>query len=150
MNSGNLTIVPASSEHFEDISALLESVGLPIEGVAEHLQNFFLVVDDKNKAVGCVGLEIYGRFALLRSVAVSETAQGSGIGSRLTKKAIQYAKENDIAEILLLTTTAKDFFANRFGFIEVNRNDYDKQFSDSPEWHLPRCSAAVVMKLELK
>lgn len=150
MSGGTLTIVPASPEHFADVSALLESVGLPIEGVAEHLQNFFLAIDDKNKAVGCVGLEIYGRFALLRSVAVSDSAQGSGIGSRLTEKAIEHAKENDIAEILLLTTTAKDFFVNRFRFVEVNRFDYDEKFSASPEWHLPRCSSAVVMKLETR
>ena len=150
MNGEKLKIVPPKPEHFADVSALLESVGLPIEGVAEHLQNFFLAVDDKNKAVGCVGLEIYGRFALLRSVAVSDSAQGSGIGSRLTEKAIDYAKEKDITEILLLTTTAKDFFADRFGFVEVNRDDYDEKFTDSPEWHLPRCSSAVVMKLEIR
>lgn len=149
MNGEKLTIVSASFNQFEDVSALLESVGLPIEGVAEHLQNFFLAIDDKNKIVGCVGLEIYEPFALLRSVAVSDSAQGSGIGSQLTEKAIEHAKENDISEILLLTTTAKDFFVNRFGFVEVTRNDYEIHFAGSPEWHLPRCSSAVVMKLKI-
>ena len=52
--------------------------------------------------------------------------------------------------MVLLTTTARDFFARRFGFTEADRAEFDSQLSGSTEWGLPRCSSAVCMALDMK
>jgi N-acetylglutamate synthase-like GNAT family acetyltransferase len=59
---------------------------------------------------------------------------------------LESAAAGGIGEIVLLTTTARDFFARRFGFEEAERGDYEGRLSQSPEWRLPRCSTAAFMR----
>lgn len=150
MNNEKITIAAATTAELDDVLSLLSAVGLPLEGVAEHLDDFLLATDERGQLLGCAGLERYGESALLRSVAVRGALKGAGIGSRLTARTLEHAKETGIKEVVLLTTTAREFFARRFGFADVSRSDYDARFSTSPEWSLPRCSSVAVMKLELR
>lgn len=87
---------------------------------------------------------------LLRSAAVAPGLQRSGVGSCLTSAQIERVAVDGIEKVVLLTSTARDFFARRFGFAEADRADYDGQLAGSPEWGLPRCSTAVCMALDLK
>ena len=100
--------------------------------------------------IGTIGPERHGNTALLRSAAVTPQYQGCGIGSRLTEQLLQQATNDGIERVVLLTTTAREFFERRFGFCETPRIRYDKELSDSSEWNLPRCSSAVCMSLDLK
>jgi N-acetylglutamate synthase-like GNAT family acetyltransferase len=68
----------------------------------------------------------------------------------LTARLLELAKVAGIEDVLLLTSTARDFFARRFGFTEANRADYDPQLANSSEWNLPHCSSAVLMRLEIQ
>ncbi|MGH9847124.1 MAG: GNAT family N-acetyltransferase, partial [Blastocatellia bacterium] len=96
-----------------------------------------------------VGQERYGDVALLRSLVVSPGEQRGGIGRALTARLLEEARGRGIREIVLLTTTARDFFTRHFRFEVVERNRFDTAFANSPEWHLPRCSSAVCMHLRL-
>lgn len=147
--SDNFVIESASSSDKADILNLLTQTNLPHDGVSEHLGSFLIARDESGAVLGCAGLELHGKIGLLRSVAVSPDLQKSGLGSRLVETVISEAKRNDLEEIILLTTTARDFFARRFDFVETTRENYNESLKDSPEWTLPRCSSAVVMKLSL-
>jgi hypothetical protein len=50
---------------------------------------------------------------------------------------------------VILTTTARDFFGRKFGFEVSGRDAYEGALARSPEWNLPRCSSAVLMRLNL-
>ncbi|MBP6820193.1 MAG: GNAT family N-acetyltransferase [Acidobacteria bacterium] len=130
------------------VLALLGEVNLPTEGVSEHFDEFLLAYD-REKLVGCVGQERYGDVMLLRSLAVSPDLQRGGLGKTLTTKLLDAALSNGVSEVVLLTTTAKDFFARQFGFAETARSDFDEVFASSPEWRLPSCSSAACMRLKL-
>jgi N-acetylglutamate synthase-like GNAT family acetyltransferase len=149
MTRGGLNISGASPSDLDEILSLLATVNLPPEGVKERLASFLVMRDAGGRLVGCAGLERHGDVGLLRSVAVAPGLQKSGAGSRLTGSAIEYAKANGVKEIVLLTTTARDFFARRFGFTEAGRGDYESRLAQSPEWNLPRCSSAAFMRLDL-
>jgi len=138
----------AEAREFDAVLALLGEVDLPAEGVAEHFGQFFVAREGEN-VVGCVGQERYGKVSLLRSLAVSPDLQRSGLGRALTKRLLDEAGSLGVSEIVLLTTTAADFFARHFGFTETERRGFDEAFADSPEWGLPRCSSAVCMRLLL-
>ncbi|MCA1630059.1 MAG: GNAT family N-acetyltransferase, partial [Acidobacteria bacterium] len=97
-----------------------------------------------------VGAERHGEVALLRSAAVAPDLRRSGLGSRLTAALIERARAEGAGEIALLTTTARDFFARKFGFAEAARADYEGRLAASPEWRLPRCSSAAFMRLSLR
>ncbi|MDX2044735.1 MAG: GNAT family N-acetyltransferase [Acidobacteriota bacterium] len=142
------TITRAAASELDEVLALLGEVNLPTEGVAEHFGGF-LVARDGDKLVGCVGQEQYGDVTLLRSLAVLPEAQRGGLGKALTARLLDEALAAGASEVVLLTTTAKDFFARQFGFAETARSNFDQTFTDSSEWCLPRCSAAVCMCLKL-
>ena len=146
----SISVSKASRADMDELLALLAVVNLPTEGVVDHIDHFWVARDIDNRLVGCAGLEMYGRLGLLRSVAVSPDSQHAGLGSKLTSAILDNAAEEDIEEVVLLTTTARDFFARRFGFIEADRADYNERLAASQEWSLPRCSSAAFMLLRLK
>jgi|SRR6185503_14856377 len=150
MNCENIAITDASSNDLREILDLLSQVQLPHDGVAENLSTFLIARDESSQLIATIGLEHHGNTALLRSAAVTPQYQGCGIGSRLTEQLLQQAKNDGIERVVLLTTTAREFFERRFGFCETPRVKYDKELSDSSEWNLPRCSSAVCMSLDLK
>ena len=150
MNCEKITITDASPDDLSDILTLLNEVQLPHDGVAEHINRFFVVKDESSRVVATIGLERHGNIALLRSAAVAPDYQHCGLGSRLTTHLLERATNDGIERVVLLTTTAKDFFARRFGFCETSRATYENDLADSSEWNLPRCSSAVCMSLDLK
>lgn len=149
MTSDHLKISGANSSDLDELLALLTTVKLPHDGVREHLASFVVARDRDGQLVGCAGLERHGNVGLLRSVAVSPERQHAGVGSRLTAAMLEYAAAHGIKEVVLLTTTARDFFARRFGFTEAKRADYDNRLAHSPEWLMPCCSSAAFMRLGL-
>ena len=143
------TIKPAIPSDKGAILGLLTALNLPPDGVSEHLGGFLVARNESGRLIACAGLERHGKLGLLRSVAVSPTFQKSGIGSKLIALMISEAEKTGIEEIILLTTTARDFFARRFDFVETTRENYNESLQNSPEWTLPRCSSAIVMRLPL-
>ena len=150
MNCENITIANASADDLPDILHLLSQVQLPHDGVAETVGGFLVARDDTARLIATIGLERHGNTALLRSAAVAPEYQGCGIGSRLTENLLERATNNGVERVVLLTSTAKEFFARCFGFRETPRTSFDKELAGSPEWNLPCCSSAVCMTLDLR
>ncbi|MGH9819914.1 MAG: GNAT family N-acetyltransferase [Pyrinomonadaceae bacterium] len=145
----NITIEAASPGDKASILDLLTDANLPLEGVEHFLTNYFVARKNSGRIVACAGFERHGDTCLLRSVAVLPSLQKTGIGVRIVRSILDEAKQTGVKQIVLLTTTARDFFARRFHFIETNRESYNEVLKASPEWTLPHCSTAVVMKLEM-
>jgi amino-acid N-acetyltransferase len=150
MNVENRRMSEASSDDLRDILDLLSQVQLPHDGVAENVSAFLVARDESSRLIGTIGLERHGNTGLLRSAAVSPEYQGSGVGSQLTAKLLERATNDGVERVVLLTSTASEFFARRFGFHETSRTLFDQDLSASSEWNLPRCSSAVCMSLDLR
>jgi N-acetylglutamate synthase-like GNAT family acetyltransferase len=145
----SVEINSAAPPDLAEILALLAAVELPTDGVAEHLAGFLVARDATGRLVGCVGLERYADLGLLRSLAVAPELQRTGLGSRLAAALIEHVAAAGVREITLLTTTARDFFARRFGFTEARRAVYESRLGASPEWRLQSCASAAFMRLPL-
>jgi amino-acid N-acetyltransferase len=102
------------------IFELLETSQLPTAGLELHLETA-LVVREQGEIIGCSALEMYGKYALLRSVAVAPAARGGGLGKQLVEAALNLARERGAVSVYLLTETAGAFFT-RFGFHPVARS----------------------------
>jgi amino-acid N-acetyltransferase len=150
MNCENINIADASSDDLTNILDLLSQVELPHDGVEENISGFLVARDESGGLIATIGLEQHGNTGLLRSAAVAPDYQGCGIGSQLTEELLQRATNNDVERVVLLTSTASEFFARRFGFCEASRAAFDKELAGSSEWSLPRCSSAVCMSLDLR
>ena len=136
-------IEPASDADGPSILQLLQEAGLPIDGLLEHLHTAF-VARDGAAIVGCAALEVYADGALLRSVAVSPTARGHGLGDRLTEAAITLAHSLRAPAVYLLTTTAESYFP-RFGFVPMTREQVPAGVQQSIEFRSACPASAVVM-----
>ncbi len=103
------------------IRQLLILCDLPEADIApEHLRHF-LVLKEKGQIIGVIGIEVFGRFGLLRSLAVDPRYRHRKFASQLTEKAEEYAASLKIESLYLLTMTAEGFFSKR-DYQRVQRN----------------------------
>ena len=138
----------ARSADLPRVLSLLNSAGLPTAGVAEAFSHF-VVAESEDQVIGAAGLEVYGASALLRSVVVEDSWQGSGVGRRLIENALDEAKQRAINDVFLLTTTAEHYFP-RFGFTCVNRESAAAEVQASVEFQGACPDTAVLMRKGLK
>jgi amino-acid N-acetyltransferase len=130
------------------VVALLEAEGLPAADLTEaHLRHFFFTGTDGAPSA-LVGLEIYGRDALLRSLVVSAVARTQGLGSALILHAEQYAAAHGVHALYLLTTTAESFFEHR-GYRRIDRAQAPPAISSTREFAslCPASSAFMIKQL---
>lgn len=150
----NFEIIQGSKSDFSAIAQLLDKVNLPTEGVAEHIENFLVIFDKENTSsdsliIGCVGLEIYQKNALLRSLAVHPTKQKIGLGNALADAVVEYAKKKGMRNLFLRTDTAEHFFVRK-GFHVISLKEIPDSIKQSVEFDSSVCSeSATNMKLSL-
>jgi amino-acid N-acetyltransferase len=142
---GKPKICPATTADEEHIRALLAGAQLPHEDIHEHLRNF-LVAKQNNAVVGAVGLEMYDRLALLRSLVVTSSYQGKGLGRMLYDRIVAYARLHGVREVYLLTTTADRLFRKQ-GFVQVDKKQLPAVIKETNEFkHLCPASAVCMTK----
>ena len=142
-----MNIQSAQSEHLDEILGLLGEAGLPLDGVAGHLDNFWVVTVD-GRVVGAIGLEIYDDRGLLRSLVVDAAQRGDGIGDRLVETLLGAARRQHIEEIYLLTETAPDYFLRR-EFERIDREAAHPAVRQSSEFTTLCPASAVCMRRRL-
>lgn len=113
----------ARGEDLEAIDALIIAEHLPAFRTGEFLDTFW-VLDREDRLVGCVGLEVYGRAALLRSVITSPELRGQGYGDVLVRKAFHEAQARRVKRLYLFTMDKAPFFA-RHGFERCTMDDFE-------------------------
>ena len=136
---------PADDLHLPCILKMLREANLPIEGVEENLSQF-LVGTTLPRVVACVGLEVYGRDALLRSLVVASSLRGRGYGEMMVEGALRDAAEREVERVYLLAPGTERFFG-RFGFQAVPRREAPAAIAGSTEFRADACANATLMCL---
>ena len=134
----------AQPEDIASVLSLLERHGLPLDG-ADAMGDAVVVARLDGRVVGAAGLERYADGALLRSVVMDASAQGHGLGQRLTEAAVALARDLCMPSVFLLTTTADGFFP-RFGFERIGRADVPESVRQSVEFRSACPASAIVMR----
>src|SRR5688572_6871960 len=107
------------------VVALLNSRKLPTADIPAELPHF-LVAERENEIVGCVGLEIYGSDALIRSLVVDHRVQNQGVGNALLTRVMAVGTNQGVHTLHLLTTTARAYFLTK-GFHDESRDKSPEQ-----------------------
>ena len=139
-----VVITKTESIHLQEVEKLLLTVNLPIEGVKESFSNFF-IAQKKNMIIGCAGIEIYEEVGLLRSVAIIPSSQKQGIGQMMVNKIEEFAIEEGIKNLYLLTDTAEQFFL-RLNYKKIARERTDSRIKQTIEFTTICTSATVMVK----
>jgi len=127
------------------VLALLEASGLPAADLRAGRPVTLLAAVADDDLRGCVGYELSGDVALLRSLAVRPSARGGGAGRELVAAAESHARDSGAATIFLLTTTAAAFF-ERLGYQRIARDTAPAFIADSPQF-LGLCPGTAVLMM---
>ena len=127
-----LAIRQAGAEDLPGIRRLLEDNRLPTEDL-EHSLPVLFVAWDGTILVGAGGFEVHGASGLLRSVVVADRLRGTGLGRTLVESVEGAARQRGLQELVLLTETARDFFA-RLGYADIARDSAPEAIRKSAEF----------------
>jgi N-acetylglutamate synthase-like GNAT family acetyltransferase len=83
----------------------------------EELVPHGFVAEYQGEIVGFVALEVYSaKLAEIRSLAVSQTLQGKGVGKKLVAACVARAHELNVLEVMAITSTEEFFMSCGFDF----------------------------------
>lgn len=133
---------PSTAADLPAIERVLRRAHLPVSGIR---QAHLLLAAHGDEVVGVGGIELHGADALLRSIAVSPTWRGQGLGDRIVRAALDDARRRGVRDVYLLTTTAADYFP-RFGFAVLDRADVSEPVRGSGEFRELCPDSAVAMR----
>jgi amino-acid N-acetyltransferase len=129
--------------HFAAKGLLL---GRSISSLYDHLRDFIVLTNETGEILGVSALQIsWENLAEIRSLAVSEAAQGQGIGAQLVQACLQEAKKLEIEKIFTLTYQAG--FFRKQGFTDIDKRDLPhKIWSDCLHCHkFPDCDEEALV-----
>lgn len=138
------TLESFKEQEIEEIKAILREGNLPISDINEDNIRFFVIKADE-EIIGIIGLERYNGIGLLRSLAVKDRYKKKGVGRQLIDTLVGYAKEQNLQELYLLTTTTEKYF-ERFGFENIERCFVPVEIVKSRQFSKICPSSATIMK----
>ena len=146
-----MKIEPAQTDDLDAIAALLVDANLPSEDLSGAALAHFFVARAENtpSVVAAAGLEAHAPSGLLRSVVVVSTQRERGLGGSLVDAIEARARDLGIENLVLLTTTAKPFFARR-GYTEIAREDAPTTLQATREFATLCPASAVCMQKNLR
>jgi amino-acid N-acetyltransferase len=138
-----MSIRDARDSDLAGIRALLMRSALPTADL-DRSRPWFVVVCDGAALVGVGGLEVHGATGLLRSVAVADS-----LGCALVESVEAAARQRGALELVLLTETARDFFA-RLGYDDIDRADAPEAVRNSAEFAAlcPQTARCMLKRLD--
>jgi len=140
-----ITITAADPKYREAIINLLQAERLPVEDLPVNLPNFFIAMDN-GLVLGAIGMEIYGRDGLLRSLVVKSEYRKMKIAAGLINEVEKLGRCIGLHTIYLLTETAQKYFAGK-GYQLIERKEAPQLLQHSPEFsHVCPASAALMKK----
>ncbi|HEX4449363.1 MAG TPA: UDP-N-acetylmuramate--L-alanine ligase [Kofleriaceae bacterium] len=142
-------IRPAQRVDMPAVRSVLEMVELGDEPARDDQFPDFFVLRNEKGTVGCVALEVLGEDAVLRALAVDPEFRGAGYGWMLADMAVGQARWRGVRRIYLLTASASDFFAAKFGFRVVDRSTLGKAVAATETFSAMSGEARVAMRLDL-
>jgi amino-acid N-acetyltransferase len=114
---------------------MLAAAGLPSGDITPASLEHFRVARLDSAIAGAIGLECYGHNGLMRSLVVAPESRGLGIGDALVSEIENHARTLRLTSLVLLTTTAGQFFRKR-GYEVVSRDAMPASLQSSSEFSM--------------
>lgn len=140
-------VEPAAPADLDAVRSLLAAAGLPTSDLTPASPQF-LVVHEAGRIVAAGALERFGSDALLRSVAVAPEQRSQGLGRLMVRELERLASSSGVAQLVLLTMTASDFFAG-LGYRIIDRTSAPAAVQRSAEFRSLCPSSATCMAKRL-
>lgn len=150
-------VLPLRSAHRVDLPAIermLAIAGLESTGIAELLDRAgdVVVAGDTRRPgelAAVAAIEVCGKYALLRSVAVHPDWRQHRLGAAVVGRMVDIARQRGVRALYLLTTTAEGYFP-KVGFEAVDRGAVPEEIAETEEFRSMCPASAVVMTRALE
>lgn len=139
-----ITVSGVRAEEEQAVKNLLAQCGLVVDDITTEKLQLFLAARKGEEFIGTVGLQKFGEAGLLRSLAVSESYRGQGVGKKLLASMEKFARILDVKQLWLLTMTAADFFKHH-GYAETERSQAPPPITATAEFQQHCPDSAVCM-----
>ncbi|MFB9842920.1 arsenic resistance N-acetyltransferase ArsN2 [Mucilaginibacter ginsenosidivorans] len=139
--------ISGAIDYQADVEAILAAEKLPVSDLPASLDNF-LVAKLDDRIAGTAGLEVYGEYGLLRSLAVEPASRGNGIAGELLKGVEELAQGKRVKTLYLLTETAPGYFSRK-GYLTIGRANVPAEVQQSSEFSFVCPQSAIVMMKNL-
>lgn len=116
-----------------EVKELLESYGLPVSDIPKNDQIQLFGIKEDGALSAVVGIELYGEYALIRSLTVKHQFRGSGIGRELVASLEDWARNRHVTRLFLLTETARRFFGHQ-GYKSIPRSEAPQVIKETSEF----------------
>jgi amino-acid N-acetyltransferase len=136
-----------TAEAFTAFQSLLKASGLPADDL-QYQRDLLIGYYENDELVGTGALEVYGDYALLRSLSVKLGIRGKSVGTTIADYLIEEAEKKKLKAIYLFTEKARGFFLKK-GFEDTTREAIPAPLQASSEFTHVCPTSAVVMKREL-
>ena len=146
--TGNIEIDEAASVDMEAAIRLLEEATLPVADLDAGKFRDFLVARIDGSPAGFVGVELFGRHGLLRSLVVARAHRDAGLGQRLVAAVESRAVAAGVEEMWLLTIDADRWFETA-GYVRCGRGEAPAAIASTEEFANLCPGSAVLMKKSL-
>jgi amino-acid N-acetyltransferase len=114
-----ITDVPSMHKLINHFAERGEMLARPLSEIYENIRDYF-VVRDGDVLVGCAALHVnWSDLAEVRSVAVAEDHQRTGVGSKVVRACLREAAELGLPIVFCLTY--KPGFFEKLGFSKVDK-----------------------------
>lgn len=147
-NSNSIFSRRSKPTDLQKVIELLEQAHLPKKGVTDQFENFLILENSNQDFIGCAGLELYGKFGLIRSVVIQPDFRNKNFGEKLALELERFGKIKGLEYLFLLTETAEKFFSKN-GYKVVDRIAVPKEIQDSYEYSTACKVSAVVMNKKI-
>jgi amino-acid N-acetyltransferase len=128
--------------------AMLSAADLPVDDLDSNKFENFLVALVDGSVAGLIGLERFGRVALLRSLVVAPGNRDAGLGRRLVSELEARAAAAGVRDIWLLTIDAASWFETA-DFVRCERSEAPEAIAATEEFASLCPGSAVLMKKSL-
>ncbi len=145
---GDIQFREATRADGPELRRFLQAADLPADDVSIDRQAFTLAVED-GRIVGSIALEVVGRDALVRSLAVAPALRRHGLGAQLDDRANELARRVGLDALYLLTTTAREY-ALRRGYEVVPRSEVPAGVLALPQFEALCPASATCMRCRVR
>jgi amino-acid N-acetyltransferase len=142
-----LIIRPATPVDLNAAVELLQGAGLPVADLSA--ERLALIAETDEIIQGVIGLELFGKTALLRSLAVASGARGAGIGPALVTALETSCMTDGVKELWLLTIDADAFFL-KLGYETRERSEAPEAIRNTEEFRGLCPGDAVLMSKNIR
>ena len=140
-------IIDQAQPYRAEVIELLAAEKLPVADLPQTLNTFIVAIQD-GAVIGVAGIEVYGVYGLLRSLAVKPAYRSSGIAGKLLDRIDAISKLKRLSALYLLTETTPGYFEKK-DFQKITREDVPAEVQQSSEFSHVCPVSAIVMKKTL-